>query len=215
MKKTFCKDLLSRTPAFIDGETYIFEELGSVVKPPSPLRGRTRIISHAVLTAVYDVYKGDPDLYLDELQFWLAIHHDIVISTSALQKNLEEAGLSRKLLTKIAKERDEAQRQEYWAVINGELGGDGDLLVMVDETSKNELSLVRRFGRALVGARAEIADVFVRGDRYSLAAAMSKDGYIATKVVPGSFDSLDFFEFISEDVVSVSWLIPVMFSTHL
>lgn len=182
----------------------LFRDIGSVVRPPSPLRGRTRTITRAVLTAVQDVYSRDPDLYLDELQFWLAIHHDIVISTSALQRNLEEAGLSRKILHKIAKERDELRRQEYWDVVNGELGGDGDLFVMADETSKNEFSLQRKFGRALVGHRADISDVFVRGDRYSLAAAMCKDGYLATKVVPGSFDSFDFFDFVANDVVSDS-----------
>jgi hypothetical protein len=73
---------------------------------------------------------------------------------------------------------------------------------MADETSKNELTLVRRYGMAMIGQMAAFTDVFVRGQRYSLAAAMSKRGYIASKVVPGSFDSFDFFEFISEDVVS-------------
>lgn len=43
--------------------------------------------------------------------------------------------------------------------------------------------------------------MFVREQRYSLAAAISKNGYIATKVVPGSFDSYDFFDFVAEQVV--------------
>lgn len=46
----------------------IFEELGDVIRPPSPLKGRTRIISRVVLMAIYNIYKGDPDLYLDKLQ---------------------------------------------------------------------------------------------------------------------------------------------------
>lgn len=129
----------------------IFEELGNVIRPPLPLKGRTCIISRAILTAIYNIYKGDPDLYLDKLQFWLAVYHNNVISISSLQQNLEEAGLSRKLLHKIAKEHNEAQRQEYWDVVNGELRGDGDLFVMADETSKNELSLSQRYGRAVVG----------------------------------------------------------------
>jgi transposase len=132
----------------------IFDKLGTVNRPPSPLHGRVRIISRVVLTAVHDIYKGDPDIYLDELVFWLAIHHDIVILKSALHKNLEEASLTRKLLHKIARERDEQLRQEYWDVINGDLDGNSDLLVMVDETSKNDLTLARRFGRAVVGQQA-------------------------------------------------------------
>jgi transposase len=138
----------------------IFEEYNDVNRPPSPLRGRTRIISRAVLTAVHDIYRNDPDIYLDELVFWLAVHHDIAISKSALQKNLEEAGLTRKLLHKIAQERNEEVRQEYWDVINGELEGNSDLLVMADETSKNDLTLARRFGCALAGERAAFTDVF-------------------------------------------------------
>ena len=81
--------------------------------------------------------------------FWLAIHHDIVISKSALHLNLKEAGLSRKLLHKIAIERDAQLREEYMDTINGELEGDSSMLVFVDETSKNDHTLSRRYGLAL------------------------------------------------------------------
>jgi hypothetical protein len=49
------------------------------------------LIRRAVLTAVYDLYD------LDELQWWLAIHHNIAILIPGLHKNLEEAGLTHKL----------------------------------------------------------------------------------------------------------------------
>ena len=179
----------------------LFEDIGDIVRPPSPLRGRTRIICRAVLTAVQDIYRAEPDLYLDELVFWLAIHHDIVISKSALHLNLKEAGLSRKLLHKIAIEHDTQLREEYMDTINGELEGDSSMLVFVDETSKNDHTLARRYGLSLVGERAAFTDVFVRGQRWSLAAAISQNGYIATKVVPGSFDSFDIFDFVAEQVV--------------
>ena len=124
----------------------IFEELRGVNQPPLPLHGCTHIISHAVLMAVHDVYNGDPDIYLNKLIFWLAIHHDIIISKSALHKNLEEASLTRKLLHKIAQEHDKQLRQEYWDVINGNLEGNSDLLMMADKTSKNNLTLAHRYG---------------------------------------------------------------------
>ncbi|KAJ7191724.1 hypothetical protein GGX14DRAFT_328056, partial [Mycena pura] len=143
----------------------LFEELGSTVRPPSPLVGRPRIITRAVLTACYEIYQKDPDIYLDELRFWLAIHHDIVISISGLQQNLDAVGLDRKLLHKIARERDQQQRSDYW-------------------------------DRATTDAYA-----FNRDVGFSVAAAMSKEGYQAVKVLPGAFDSWDFFEFVAEQVV--------------
>jgi transposase len=180
----------------------IFDEFGAVTRPPSPLRGRTRIISRVVLEAIRIIYKSTPEIYLDELQFWLAIHHDIAISVSALQQNLEDAGLTRKILHKIAVERDEVLRAKWRENITQNFSGTGNEFVFADEISKNDHSTARRYGRALAGERADFHDVFVRGDRYSLVAAMSKKGYIAAEVVPGSFDSFDFFDFIAEQVVS-------------
>ncbi len=42
---------------------------------------------------------------------------------------------------------------------------------------------------------------FIRGIRYSIVAAISLDGYIATRVVEGSVDGLEFLDFIIEEVV--------------
>ncbi|KAJ7584192.1 hypothetical protein C8J56DRAFT_893786 [Mycena floridula] len=76
-----------------------------------------------VLTAVKQVYEGEPDAYLDELIWFLAIHHDVAISKSALQQNLQEAGLTQKLLKKIARERDEVSRAEFCREIRERSGG--------------------------------------------------------------------------------------------
>ena len=180
----------------------LFEETGDVIQPLSPLHGHTCIITRAVLTAVQDIYNGEPDLYLDELVFWLALHHDIVISKSALDTNLKEAGLTRKLLHKIVIERDAQLRQNYLDIIDGKLQGDSNMLVFADETSKNDHTLAHRYGLAAVGERATFSDVFVHGQRWSLVVAISKKGYIATKVVPGSFDFFNIFDFVAEQVVS-------------
>lgn len=70
------------------------DSIGSVVAPPSPLHGRPHLIVLMAMTAIKDIYTRQPDLYLDELQWYLAIHHDLAISKSALQENLIKAGLS-------------------------------------------------------------------------------------------------------------------------
>lgn len=74
--------------------------------------------------------------------------------------------------------------------------------MFVDKASKNNISTAHRYGCLSAGQRAHFEVVFVRDDRYSLVAAITKQGYIAAHVVPGSLDLFDFFDFISEKVVS-------------
>jgi transposase len=180
----------------------IFDEHGSVNRPPSAPKGCERKITRAVLAAIQTLYENESDLYLDELVLWLAVNHNVVISVSQLHEILKKTGLTRKLLVKIAIERDEELRQQWKDMqASDDFLADGTQFVCIDETSKNELTFARKYGRAYSGKRAELRDVFVRGDRYSLVAALTVDGYMACHVVPGSFDSIDFLEFIQEQVV--------------
>jgi len=184
----------------------LFDELDSVTPPPSPLLGRPCIIGLAAMTAVRRLYEKHPYTYLDELQWFLAVHHDTVVSISSLQENLEKAGLTRKLLHKIAIERDEELRARFradiWDLRN--FSGTGMEFVTVDESSKDERTYARRYGRAPIGCTPDFSDVFVRGERYSLVAAMSIEGYLATRVKEGSFDMATFFGFIIDDLVCPS-----------
>ncbi|THV06429.1 hypothetical protein K435DRAFT_960414 [Dendrothele bispora CBS 962.96] len=181
----------------------LFDELGRVTKPPSVLRGRPRIIGSLAIQACRDVYSRNPDTYLKELQWYLAIHHDLAISIPALHSNLEKAGLTRKVLQKIAEERDEQLRTDFKNCIQNPqfFSGTGREFVTVDESSKNDHTTARRYGRAPIGLPAQITDVFIRGTRYSLVAALSTNGYIAAKAIEGSYDAAEFFSFILDDVV--------------
>jgi hypothetical protein len=82
------------------------------------------------------------------------------------------------------------------------------MIIVADETSKNDHTLARRYRRAPAGMRATTdAYDFNRHQGYSVGAAMSKDGYLAVKVIPGAFDSFDFFDFVAEQVVCISSLL--------
>ena len=180
----------------------IFDQYGSVNRPPSLQKGPESIITRAVLSAVQTLYENESDLYLNELVLWLGVEHNIAISVSALHATLKTAGLTRKVLHKIVIERDEELRQQWQEMIAGDdFLPNGSQFIFLDETSKNKLVYARRYGRAYSGERAELTDVFVRGDRYSLVAALTIEGYIAIDAVPGSLDSIDFLEFIQENVV--------------
>ena len=77
-------------------------------------------------------------------------------------------------------------------------------LVVLDKSSKDGRTLIRRYGRAVAGSRASAMAPLERGTRYSILPALTVDGYIAAQVVEGSIDGLEFFDFVVEDVVSSS-----------
>jgi len=54
------------------------------VGPPSPLVGRTQLLTRAVLTALEYLYAEESDLFLDEACTWLGVVHGITIMPSTL-----------------------------------------------------------------------------------------------------------------------------------
>ncbi|KAG1809528.1 hypothetical protein EV424DRAFT_1328217 [Suillus variegatus] len=82
-------------------------------------------------------------------------------------------------------------------------------LGFLDETSKDERTLLRRFGRAKEGVRAAKKDVFVRRHCLSGLGLLTVDGMIASSMVEGSFTTENFMTFIEEDVVGCSLICEV------
>ena len=81
---------------------------------------------------------------------------------------------------------------------------EGRSLVFVDESSKDDRTIYRHYGRAPAGSRATIPAQFVRGERFSIVAALTTDGYMDTSVVEVSVDGSEFFDFIIEKLVRSS-----------
>jgi hypothetical protein len=181
----------------------LFDKLGTL-EQPAPICRCTCIIGHAVLQACKNIFMHSPKTYLDELQWYLAIEHDIAISISALQASLVRAGLTRKLMRKIAVERDEECRAEWKHTIQSpeHFLGTGKEFVCIDKSAKDERKIARNYGRSISGEPAETHTPFIRGIRYSLVAALSTHGYIVTSIYEGALDQYNFFDFIVDDVVS-------------
>jgi hypothetical protein len=78
---------------------------------------RTYSYNHARSTVSYSRSvcgrRLDADLFLDEVCTWLTFEHNIIISLSTLSRTLEQAGLTRKILQKLAVERDDIRREEF------------------------------------------------------------------------------------------------------
>ena len=174
-------------------------QYGTVIPPPQAVRGCARILNSDMTCNLFMLIEESPELFLDEIQEWFAIAYDTGISRTTLHDNIRDCGLTYKLLRKAAAERDDDRREEWME--NMRMHHIARQLVMVDETSKDDRTIYRHYGRAPAGHRATIHANFVRGDRYSMVAALSMDGYEALSVVPGSVDGEAFFDFIVNDLV--------------
>jgi transposase len=177
-----------------------YEALGTV-KAPSAITGRPRILNSTAVEGLHDLLVESPELYLDEIAEYLALYHDLPISITALHDNLIELGLTRKVMQKAARERDDALRVAW--LEDTLLRYTADEMVFLDESSKDGHTIFRKYGRSMQGERPVIQVVQDRGTRYSVLPAITVDGYIAVRVVEGSVDGAEFFDFVLNDLVSV------------
>lgn len=173
------------------------------VMPRYPVRGRRRILTSSIMQEIHELYKEDPSLYLVEITEWLAIFHDKPISLGALCMNLKDFGLNRKVMRRLAKQRDEMLRTRWMDYVLNTFSA--NQMVFLDESSKDGRTLARRFGRALPGQTPEMFVNYNRGERWSILPALTLDGYIALRVVPDSVDSIEFYDFVLNDVVRNYW----------
>jgi transposase len=172
---------------------------GSVIPSAIHARGRPSVATMAMVSDLHQLMLEAPDLYISEILDWLAVAHGVGMSRATLARYLRDINLSYKKLRKAATERDEEARQDWRNTVQANLLA--SQVVTVDETSKDDRTIFRRYGRAVSGRRAVSHVPFTRGQRYSIVAAMSVDGYVAQRVVEGSVDGDEFFNFIVEEVV--------------
>ena len=175
------------------------------VETHSLFRGRNSTLSHATLRELYDLVIFSPTLYLDEICTWFAAHRGLRLSVSAVHRGLERLGLTRKKLRRTAAQRDELTRAQWKADITSRFTA--TQLVFADESSKDNRTCQRRYGRAPSGQRACQAQTFARGVRYSILPALSVDGILTVRVVRGSVDGLEFYDWVVSDLVCLLGLL--------
>jgi transposase len=177
-----------------------YETFGSV-KPPAVITGRRRVMNPTAIEGLSDLIAESPGLYLDEIAEYLTLYHDLPISITALHDNLIELNLTRKIMRRAALERDDALRAAW--LEDTILRYTADEIVFLDESSKDGHTAFRKYGRAPRGERPVIQESLDRGTRYSILPAITVNGYIAVRVVEGSVDGAEFFDFVINDLVSV------------
>ena len=174
-------------------------ELFGEVIPPYKQRGRPHILPARARGDVCNLINTSPELCLDEIHDWITVAYDLELSYMTVHRLVRDIGMTHKALQIAAAERDEEARTAWKVAIRENLIA--QQCITIDESSKDDRTIYRHYGRAIRGQRAVSSQPFVRGDRWSILAAMNVDGYIGVRIVPDSVDSDEFFEFIIEDVV--------------
>ncbi len=98
-------------------------------------------------------------MYLSKIQDWIALSYEVHVSKTTLHENIHDAGISFKLLRKATAEHDEDQRLEWKEDVNTHFIA--SQMVFVDETSKDNRTIYRHYGCAVVGRHASITANFV------------------------------------------------------
>lgn len=181
----------------------LWRETGDVVnhQPSTAMRGRLRALDREDIDCLLRLVRQNPDYFLDELMHLLATNQFISVHFTTIFRELEHADVSYKKLKRIAKERNETLRAAFIARM---AQYDPSELGFIDETSKDERTPGRRYGRSRTGTRAEKKQVFVRGRRTSTEALLTLDGIVAGTVVEGSMTQELFLEWLENIVVSLA-----------
>lgn len=174
-------------------------ETGDVVKTRHPRQTRPRKLQFDDLFYLLRLVRHRPDWFLDELLFLLQTNRFISVHFTTIFRELDRAGVNRKKLTKIAKERNETVRSDYIREISQYRP---EQLGFLDEVSKDERTTQRNYGRSRRGRRAEELAAFIRGRRLTAEGLLTIDGMVASYVVEGSMTRELYLEFLEHEVVS-------------
>lgn len=162
--------------------------------------GRPRTFSYTHLDFLHRFLQQNPCAYLDEMQDALHKEFSLEISLVALLDTLRTLDYTNKHVSKRALERDECRRAVFRYMI-GKVALDPNMLMFLDEASKDERTPGRTKGWSLRGTRVYQRRCFVRGKRYSILPAITLDGIVAREIIDGSVTTERFCQFLCTHVV--------------
>ena len=140
-----------------------------------------------------------PDLYAEEIQWFLWDEYDIWVHESTVKRMLRSKKYTKKRLRIVAAQRNQYLRDDWIRRLSKFKHYQ---LVFIDESAANETTKERKHGWALPGVRPTISRPFKRSERWSiLPAYTSRRGYITYEIVQGSYTSESYLAFIRDRVL--------------
>jgi transposase len=180
----------------------LWRETGDVaICRNSDEQGRRRILDREDLNYLLQLIRDNPDYFLDELLHLLKTNRFISVHYTTIFRELEHLRMSHKKLKKIALERDELRRADFFTRM---AQYQPDELCFIDEMSRDARAIGRRYGRSQRNFYAPKKQPFIRGRRTTTCSCLTLAGISATTVVEGSMTRQLFLEFLEQKVVSPS-----------
>lgn len=157
--------------------------------------GRRSCITPLMLKALCDKLTEQPDMYRCEMVDFLQEKFDRKVSERSIGRALHSCGWNRKVIRRIAQQRDPDLRDYY---LHRMAQYESYHLVFVDESGCDKRAGYRRWGWSLKGTTPVLVTKFSRGKRWHILPAYTQDGIILRRVYQGSTDSALFEDFIAQ-----------------
>jgi transposase len=166
-------------------------------------RERSSRYNEEVLQFIRHFVETDPTFLIEELQDALNRKFPSLTNTShstILRALRHDLGLTRKVISKQAREAKRAETAAYFARLKS-IYWFPDQLVFVDETSKDHRDTRRRYGWSRRGKRCISLQPNNRGKRISVLAALDVNGFFAFDSTPDTFDRAKFHEAMTTKIL--------------
>jgi hypothetical protein len=79
-------------------------------------------------------------------------------------------------------------------------------MVFLDESSKDGHTIFHKYGQSPWGKRPVIHESLDQGTWYTILPVITVNSYVAARVIEGSVDGAEFFDFVLNDLVSTNGL---------
>lgn len=139
-----------------------------------------------------------PDLYLDEMQYFLQREYDIFVSTETIRRHIRAADFTNKRLHKIASQRDDDLRLHHVMLMTAYTA---EMVVFCDESGLDKRDGARRTGWAPRGQEATVESAFERGKRWHMLPALTVEGLLHLLVYQGHTTTEGFLEWLEVGVL--------------
>lgn len=170
------------------------------LEPQQHRNGPQRILTDFEELTLVNLVLTRPGIYLYELQRELLMTTGTEVDCWTICRLFKRLGITRQKIKRIALQRSEEKRGEFMAEM---MMYDTSMLLWVDETGCDRRKLVRDYGYGIRGIPPRDRTLKLSGKRYSVIAAISKDGVEDIYIQEGNVNGAVFLDFIRRCLIPV------------